>query len=86
MPLVWSMIAWLVLGAAAGLVASKVAKYPLRFEFAIIIGIIGAFIGGWLLNLLGLQFQVGGINLLSFITALIGSILLLAIVSLFTRK
>jgi uncharacterized membrane protein YeaQ/YmgE (transglycosylase-associated protein family) len=51
-----SLIAWIVVGAIAGWLASIVMKSPMGLLTDIIVGIIGGFIGGWLLNLLG----VGG--------------------------
>lgn len=51
----------------------------------IIVGIIGAVLGGILMNFLG-QGGVSGFNLYSFIVALLGAIVLIAIVKAFTRR
>lgn len=50
----------------------------------IVIGIVGAFIGGFIMNLIGGS-GVTGFNLYSFVVAIIGSIVLLGIVGLFRR-
>ena len=74
-----SLIAWIIVGAIAGWLASIVMKSPMGLLTDIIVGIIGGFIGGWLLGLLGLGNGVTGINIGSIITAAIGAIVLLAI-------
>jgi uncharacterized membrane protein YeaQ/YmgE (transglycosylase-associated protein family) len=51
----------------------------------IIIGIIGAFIGGWLAGMLGLG-PATGLNFYSFIVSIVGALVLLWIISLVTRK
>jgi uncharacterized membrane protein YeaQ/YmgE (transglycosylase-associated protein family) len=45
----------------------------------IIVGIIGALIGGWIMSLLG-QGGISGFNLYSFLVALLGAVVLIAIV------
>jgi len=50
----------------------------------IIVGIIGAVIGGWVFSLLGISTNIGLIG--NFITALVGAVLLLWIISLFKKK
>ena len=52
----------------------------------ILIGIVGAFIGGWMLNLLGLSGSTGEFGLGSILTATLGAIVLLAIYRLLTRR
>jgi uncharacterized membrane protein YeaQ/YmgE (transglycosylase-associated protein family) len=51
-----------------------------------LIGIVGAFIGGWVLNLLGFAGSAGSISLGSILTATLGAIILLAIYRLLTRR
>ena len=50
----------------------------------IIVGIIGAFIGGYVMSLIGGS-DVTGFNLSSFLVALLGAVILLAIINLFTK-
>lgn len=77
---VMSIIIWIVLGAIAGVIASFIMGTRTGIVTDIIVGIIGAFLGGFLLGLLGIGNQVGGLNWLSILTAVIGAIVLLAIV------
>ena len=51
-----------------------------------LIGILGAFIGGWVLNLLGFAGSAGSFGLGSILTATLGAIILLAIYRLLTRR
>ncbi|MBA3946971.1 MAG: GlsB/YeaQ/YmgE family stress response membrane protein [Herpetosiphonaceae bacterium] len=83
------IIAWLIFGGLAGWIASIImgtnAQQGLLMN--IIVGIIGAFIGGFLANALGLRNSAGGFgfNLGSFIVAVIGAVVLLAILNFFRR-
>ena len=78
------IISWIVLGALAGWVASIIMKNnPRMGAFAnIAVGIIGAFIGGFIMNLIGANADVSGFTLESFLVALLGSVILLAIINL----
>jgi len=75
-------LAWLILGALAGWIASIImGKNSEMGAFAnIIVGIVGAFIGGFVFDFFG---SVGttGFNLWSIIVAVIGSCILLFIVN-----
>lgn len=75
-------LAWVVFGALAGWVASMSAGTNQRQGCIvdIIVGIIGALIGGFLVQFLtGRSFDVG-FNPVSFIVAVVGAIMLLALV------
>ncbi|MFT3755377.1 MAG: GlsB/YeaQ/YmgE family stress response membrane protein [Pseudoxanthomonas sp.] len=74
----------LIVGGIAGWLASLLMKRDASqgIILNVVVGIIGGFIGGWLLPLVGLSFS-GWIGYL--ITALIGAVVLLLIVNLFTR-
>ena len=52
----------------------------------ILIGIVGAFIGGWVLSFLGIGGTAGTFSLGSILTATLGAIILLAIYRLITRR
>ena len=75
-----------------GLIAGILAKWvmpgpdPGGMIVAILIGIVGAFIGGWILTLLGLSASAGEFSLGSILTATLGAIILLAIYRLLTRR
>jgi len=82
------LIAWIIFGALAGWVASKITGRDDQMGclMNIIVGVIGAFIGGGLVDLFTGGFTVG-FNLVSFVVAVVGAVLLLAIVNfLFRRK
>jgi uncharacterized membrane protein YeaQ/YmgE (transglycosylase-associated protein family) len=80
------IVAWIIFGALAGWVASIIMKKneSMGAVANIITGIIGAFIGGFVMNLIG-GWGITGFNLWSFIVAVLGSVILLAIVNLFKR-
>jgi uncharacterized membrane protein YeaQ/YmgE (transglycosylase-associated protein family) len=74
-----SIIAWLVLGLIAGFLASVVMKgggYGIVGD--IIVGIVGAFIGGFVFSLFG-GGGVSGLNIGSIIVAFVGACILIAI-------
>ena len=80
------ILAWVIFGGIAGWVASIIMKKNSSMGvFAnIIVGIIGSFIGGIIMNVLG-GWEITGFNISSFIVAVIGSVILLAIINLIKR-
>lgn len=81
------IISWIILGALAGWIASKMMNTNRSMgAFAnIAVGIIGAMIGGFIMNFFN-KSGVQGLNLYSLFVALLGSIILLAIVKAVSRK
>jgi uncharacterized membrane protein YeaQ/YmgE (transglycosylase-associated protein family) len=79
-----SILIWIVFGALVGWIASMIMKSSNGLVWDIIIGIVGAVLGGFIMNLLG-QSGVGGFNLYSFFVALIGACVLIAIVRAIRR-
>lgn len=73
------LIIWIVFGALVGWVASMVMGGGGGLVWDIIVGIVGAVIGGFIMNLLG-QGGVGGFTLYSFLVALLGACVLITIV------
>ena len=74
-----SILAWIVLGLIAGFIGSKVVnKSGEGVLLDIILGIVGAVIGGWVFNFFGAA-GVTGLNLYSLLVAVIGSILFLVV-------
>ena len=74
-----SFLAWIVLGLLAGFIGSKIVDKQGEGVFLdIILGIVGAVIGGWLFNTLGAS-GVTGLNLYSLLVAVIGSVVLLVV-------
>jgi len=81
-----SIIAWIVLGLIAGFIGSKlINKRGDGFFLDIILGIIGAVVGGWVFSQFG-GTGVSGLNLHSLIVAVIGAILVLVIYHAIRRK
>ena len=74
-----SIIAWIVLGLIAGFIASKlVNKTGEGFFLDIVLGIVGAVVGGWLAGLFGMH-GVTGLNIYSLIVAVIGAVVFLVV-------
>ncbi len=75
------ILSWVIFGLAAGAVAKLIlpGKDPGGFIMTIVIGIVGALVGGFIANILDFGGVSPGFNLKSFIFAVIGSIVLLII-------
>ena len=74
-----SIIAWLVLGLIAGFIASRIVnKQGEGLLLNIVVGVVGAEIGGWLFRLFGMS-GVTGLNLYSLLVATLGAVILLFI-------
>ena len=76
-----NIILWIVFGALAGWIASLVMKTNRSQGLLadIVVGILGAFLGGFIFNLFGAS-GVAGFNLYSLFVAIVGAIVLLFIV------
>jgi len=81
------IIAWLVFGGLAGWVASMIMKKngSMGLIANIVVGIIGAFLGGFLMSFFVNGWSITGFNITSFVVAVFGAVVLLAIVNLFKR-
>ena len=74
-----SILAWIVLGLIAGFIGSKIVnKSGEGVLLDIILGIVGALIGGWVFNFF-VAAGVTGLNLYSLLVAVIGSVLFLVV-------
>jgi uncharacterized membrane protein YeaQ/YmgE (transglycosylase-associated protein family) len=72
-----NFLAWVILGLISGFIASKIVNRSGEGAFLdIVLGIIGAIVGGLLFGLLGMR-GVSGLNLHSLIVAVIGAIIVL---------
>ena len=79
------LLTWLIVGLVAGLLASFVmGGTGLGIVGDIIIGILGAFVGGWLFRTLGVTSPFGGLGGTIFV-AFIGAVVLLFIIRLVRR-
>lgn len=70
-----SFIFWIIIGGLAGWIAEKVTKSNHSIFVNIIVGIVGAFIGGWVFGILGLSVASGLVG--SLVTAVVGALILL---------
>ncbi len=70
-----NFIFWIIIGGLAGWLAGIIMKDSSGLIMNVIIGIVGAFIGGWLFGVLGISPQAGFAG--SLITATVGAVVLL---------
>jgi uncharacterized membrane protein YeaQ/YmgE (transglycosylase-associated protein family) len=84
-----NFIIWLVVGGILGWLASLVMKTDAQqgIGLNIIVGIVGALIGGWLISPLigGGTINQGDFSVMGLVSSLIGAIILLAVVNLVRR-
>lgn len=73
------LIATIVVGLIAGLVASYLMKAKTGMLTDLILGVVGSVVGGWITSLLLGVDLVGGINLTSIIVSIIGAIIVIAV-------
>lgn len=81
------IIVWIVIGGLAGWIASMImgTNEGQGCIVDIIVGIVGAFVGGLVLDLLGIGSPGLGFSVWSLVTAILGAIILLAIVKAIRR-
>lgn len=80
-----NILLWIIFGALAGWIASVIMGTRGQGVLVdIVLGIVGAFLGGWLFNQFGAQ-GVTGFNLPSLLVAIVGAIVIIAIARLFRR-
>ena len=79
-------LVWIIFGALAGWIASMIMGANKRMGALanIVVGIIGAFLGSWIMGLFGAQ-GVTGFNLTSILIAIGGAVVLLFLVGLVRR-
>jgi uncharacterized membrane protein YeaQ/YmgE (transglycosylase-associated protein family) len=82
-----NLIIWIVLGGIAGWIASMIMgrDHQMGALANIVVGIIGAVIGGFLMNLVGLE-GAEGFSIWSLLVAILGAVVLLAIVGAIQRN
>ena len=74
-----SFLAWIVLGLIAGFIASKLVNGKGEgILLDILLGVVGAFAGGWLFHIFGAH-GVRGLNIYSLLVAVAGSVVLLVL-------
>jgi uncharacterized membrane protein YeaQ/YmgE (transglycosylase-associated protein family) len=82
-----SIIAWIVLGLVAGFIGSKIVnKTGEGFILDIVLGIVGAIVGGFIFSAVG-STGVTGFNLWSMFVAIVGAVVVLVVYhALFGRR
>jgi uncharacterized membrane protein YeaQ/YmgE (transglycosylase-associated protein family) len=81
-----SFLAWIVLGLIAGFIGSKlVNRRGEGILLDILLGVVGAFAGGWLFHIFGAP-GVRGLDLYSLLVAVIGSVVLLVLYHAMRRR
>ena len=74
-----SILAWIILGLLAGFIGSKLVNKQSEGMFLdIVLGVVGAVVGGWLFNKFG-AVGVTGLNLYSLLVAVIGAVVVLLV-------
>jgi len=74
-----SILGWIILGLIAGFIASKIVnKTGEGLLMDVVLGIVGALVGGWLFSLIG-HSGVTGFNLYSMFVSVIGAVVVLLI-------
>jgi uncharacterized membrane protein YeaQ/YmgE (transglycosylase-associated protein family) len=80
------ILSWIIFGLIAGVIANMIDPRPSQGGAlgAIVLGIVGAFVGGWLGNAI-LGIGVSGFNFTSFVVSVIGALLVLWVARMFNR-
>jgi uncharacterized membrane protein YeaQ/YmgE (transglycosylase-associated protein family) len=74
-----NIIVWIVLGLIAGFIASKIVNRSGEGLIRdILLGVVGALVGGWLFRAFGMH-GVTGLNLYSLVVAVVGAIVFLVV-------
>jgi uncharacterized membrane protein YeaQ/YmgE (transglycosylase-associated protein family) len=80
-----SILAWILLGLVAGFIGSKIVnRNGEGLVLDIILGVIGAVVGGFLFNQFGAA-GVTGLNLYSLLVAVVGAIVVLVLYHMVVR-
>lgn len=81
------IISWIIIGAIAGWLGSIITGNNAKMGAGknILVGIIGAFIGGFIMNFIG-GVGITGFNIWSLFVSIVGSVILLLIVGAFSKK
>jgi uncharacterized membrane protein YeaQ/YmgE (transglycosylase-associated protein family) len=80
-----SILTWIILGLVSGFIASKIVnKQGEGILLDIVLGIVGALVGGWIFAAIG-HSGVTGMNLYSILVSIIGAVLVLVVYHALTR-
>lgn len=79
-----SWIGWIVIGALAGMIAKAIMKEEGGFLKNLVLGILGAVLGGWLFSIIGAAGFGDASWIWSLFVAVIGAVVLIWVVRLLT--
>jgi uncharacterized membrane protein YeaQ/YmgE (transglycosylase-associated protein family) len=81
------ILVFIIVGAIAGFVASKVLSGKgMGLIWDIVVGILGAFLGGWLAGLIGIPVSTGTFTVSGLLAAFVGAIILLVVFRALTHR
>ena len=81
------IVVWIIVGAIAGFLASKVLTGKgMGLLWDIVVGILGAFLGGWLAGLAGLPISSGTFTIGGIVAAFVGALILLFVFRAVTKR
>lgn len=81
-----SLLAWIVLGLIAGFIASKIVNRKGEgMVLDVVLGVVGAILGGWLFATFGMA-GVSGLNVYSVFVAVMGAIVVLIVYHLLLHR
>jgi uncharacterized membrane protein YeaQ/YmgE (transglycosylase-associated protein family) len=81
-----SILSWIVIGGLAGLAARFVMKAHMGLIVTVVVGIVGAIVGGWVYHAVTHQVGLTGFSIRSFLVAFAGAVVLLFLYGLVARR
>jgi len=81
-----TLVAWIVVGAIAGFLASEIMGTREGLVLMVVLGIVGAVVGGWVASDLLNIANVTGINLTSIVVAVVGALIVIVVVNSFSGR
>ena len=81
-----SFILWIIMGLIVGAITGFIMKSNYPWYIDLLLGIVGAAVGGWLSSILFGVDLTGGFNITTLVVSVIGAVLVVAIVRLLTRR
>jgi uncharacterized membrane protein YeaQ/YmgE (transglycosylase-associated protein family) len=81
------IVVWIIVGAIAGFVASKVLTGKgMGLLWDIVAGILGAFLGGWIAGLVGISVSPGTFTVGGLVSAFVGAVIVLVVFRAVTSR
>lgn len=80
----FGFIAWIIIGLIAGWLAEKIMKRDHGLWTNLIVGVVGALLGGFLVNMLGMD--ASGSWIVGIIVATLGAVILLFLLGMINKR